>query len=146
MKNVNWGKVLLASLAFLIIATILRQIETMITMNFYMIPEYFPVWSKLMMPKAGPPPLEFILTSTVLTFITGIVLAGTYDYTKKLFENNFWHRVICFTGHISAIILVFAYLPLFLLINLPLMLIVSWFITTVITVLLGSIVFAKLLK
>ncbi len=145
-KNIKWGKVLLAAIAFLAISFIVRQIESLTMMRYYLIPEYFPVWSKLMMPKAGPPPASFFVISLLFTLLTGIVLAGSYEWIKSNLSKKFWARVIGYTEVVIVFSLVLAYLPMYLLINLPEALIISWFISGAVAVFLGSIVFVKILK
>ena len=42
-----------------IVSQIIHSIEAFATMDFYLDPNYFGVWSKIMMPGPGPPPAEF---------------------------------------------------------------------------------------
>lgn len=146
MRKIQWKNVLLASFIYLVIAFIIRQIEVFITMNYYLMPQYFSVWSKLMMPKAGPPPPEFLWLSILSTLITGLVLAIIYDLVKGMFPKNYWQKVFVYTKLMVILTLVFSYLPLYLLINLPLGLLVTWFISGAVTIFLGTTVFAKLIK
>jgi hypothetical protein len=146
LEKIQWKKVLLSGLVYLVAATIIRQIEVVLTMKYYLMPEYFGVWSKLMMPKVGPPPPSFMILSLLFTFITGITLAAFYDFIKSLLPKNCWERVFDFTGTVAVLMLVFSYLPMYLLINLPLGLVVCWFITGLVTVFIGAVVFTKLIK
>lgn len=146
LRKIQWKKVLVAGLIYLVAATIIRQIEVVLTMKYYLMPEYFDVWSKLMMPKAGPPPPSFMILSFLFTFITGITLAALYDFIKGLLPKNCWERVFDFTGTVAILMLVFSYLPMYLLINLPLGLLVCWFTTGLVTVFVGAVVFTKLIR
>lgn len=145
-KKVRWGKVIVSGLIFLIIATIVRQIEVFVTLDYYKDPQYFGVWSTLMMPKAGPPPPGFIITSLLFSLITGIILAAFYDFIKTLLPKNKWGRIICYTEIIVELSIVFFTLPAILLFNLPLMLHLSWLVSGVLIIFLSSIVFVKILK
>ena len=49
-----------AGVLFGIIALIVHWIFAYVGMDYYLDPAYFPVWSKLMMPTAGPPPASFL--------------------------------------------------------------------------------------
>ena len=71
IAKIDLKKVLLASLAYTIVAMIIRQIEAVLTMRYYLMPEYFGVWSQVMMPTAGPPPPSFFTTST--SFAPGLL-------------------------------------------------------------------------
>lgn len=146
IQKIRWGKVFLAAFIYLVIAYALRQAEVLLTVNYYMMPDYLGVWSKLMMPTQGPPPLEFTLISVLFTFLAGIVIAAMYDFTKGLFEKGNCEKISGFTMMISVIILVVAYLPMLLLFNLPFILVVSWFVTSVLSVFLATIAFTKLMK
>lgn len=145
-KKIRWGKVLVAGFLFLIIATVIRQIEAILTMRYYLIPEYFGVWSRAMMPKAGPPPTSFYLTSWVFSFITGVVLAGFYDLAKDFLGKTCCNKTCGFTCIMVALSLVFFSLPAYLLFNLPLVLLMSWFISSVIVFYLVAVVFGKVLR
>lgn len=146
LKKVRWGKVFLAGLVFLVIATIVRQVEAILTMKYYLMPEFFGVWSKVMMPKAGPPPASFFLTSLLFSLATGMTLAAFYDYIKNLLPKNQWQRMFCFTEIVVVLAFVFFSLPTYLLINLPLGLLGAWLVSTVVILFLATTVFVKLLK
>ncbi len=144
--KIRWGKVILVSIILLVIQMVIMNVEALFDMKYYVMPEYFPVWSKLMMPNAGPPPAEFFIASTLFSFLSALVLACVYECFKTSLEKKFWPRVLGFTKLMALLSLVFAYLPMYMMINLPVMLIVSWFISGVLVILLGSIVFVKILK
>lgn len=146
VKNVRWSKVLLAGIIFLAISIVLRQIEVYLTMSYYRMPEYFGVWSRLMMPKAGSPPMSFFITSIIFTLITGIALAVIYEKIRNIFPEDKWKRILNFTCFITIFAVIFFTLPTYLLFNLPLGLVVTWLITAIIIYLLASIAFNKLLS
>jgi len=145
-KDMPWRKVFLAAFFYLLIAFVIRQIEAFSTMKYYVMPEYWGVWSKVMMPTAGPPPASFHLLSAIFTFLTGLVLAYFFLVTQKLLGKSFWSKVGSFTAAFAVLSLVFSFLPMYLLINLPWVLLVVWFLTGVLTVFLGTLVFGKLFK
>lgn len=145
-KKIQWKKVCLAAFLYLLIAFVIRQIEAFSTMKYYLMPEYWGVWSKVMMPNEGPPPAIFHVLSAIFTFLTGLVFAYFYSVTQKLLGKSYWAKVWSFTVAFAVLSLVFSYLPMYLLINLPLVLLAVWFLTGVLTVFLGTLVFAKLIK
>ncbi len=144
-KKIKWGKVFVAAFIYLIIANIIRQIEIALTINYYQMPEYFGVWSTIMMPATRPPPMSFFLVSLSITLITGIALAAFYDFIKEILPKKFWQKVISFTDIVIGLMLVLSYLPMYLLINLPLGLLGYWFVSNVIITFLNAIIFAKIL-
>lgn len=144
--KIRWGKVVIASIILLVIQMVVMNIEALFDMKYYVMPEYFPVWSKLMMPNAGPPPVEFFVASALFSFLTALVLACVYECFKASLDKRFWPRVLGFTKLMALLSLIFSYLPMYMLINLPLGLIVSWFVSGVLVIFLGSVVFVKILK
>lgn len=146
IKKLQWQKIFISGFIFLIIAAIVRQLEVILTMRYYQMPEFFGVWSKLMMPSVGPPPASFLFTSLLFSFLTGVTLAGFYDFVKSLLPKNKTQRIFCFTELVIIISFVLFSLPVYLLFNLPVELLVTWFISSVIIFLLSAAVFVKLLK
>ncbi len=152
MKNLKWarkinvGKLLLVAGIYTVVATILRQIEAVLTMNFYLLPEHFGVWSKIMMPNIGPPPVEFFLSSAVITFATGLSITIIYYYMRDILPKNPKTRTFYFADIMIGTSFVFFTLPVFLLFDVPWQLLVSWFVTTFIILLIGSYSIVKIIK
>jgi len=55
--------IIIGGILFAVASQIILMGEVIATMDIYMMPEYFPVWSKLMMPDMGPPPAIFYAIS-----------------------------------------------------------------------------------
>ena len=55
--------IIIGGILFVVASQIILMGEVIATMDIYMMPEYFPVWSKLMMPDMGPPPAIFYAIS-----------------------------------------------------------------------------------
>jgi MFS family permease len=145
IKNINWHKTLLSAIIYTVIATVIRQIETVMTMKYYLMPEYFGVWSKLMMPNAGPPPFSFILTSIIITFVSGICLCLIYYYVRDWLPKKQRERIFYFADLTIGTSFVFFTLPAYLMFNLPAMLLVSWFVSGFIILVSASYTFVKLI-
>ncbi|MCL5438633.1 MAG: hypothetical protein M1268_01445 [Patescibacteria group bacterium] len=146
LKRNRWDKVFIAAILYTVIAMLARQVEAILTIDYYKMPDYFGVWSKTMMPNAGPPPASFLGISLLFTFIGGLVLAIFYNYIKGLLPEKLLKRAFSYTEIVVVLILVLSYFPMYMLFNLPFTLLVIWFITTFVVIFLGSIVFVKLLK
>jgi len=147
IKKVPWLKVLWATLAFAAIDTVLRQAEAFATMKYYLMPEYFTVWSKIMMPKAGPPEASFYIAALIGSLLGGLVMVLAYLLLKKHYlSGNIWQQALHFTLKMNILLLVFSYYPMWLMIRLPLALICSWFVTGVVVTFLGGLIFVKIFK
>ncbi len=123
----KWLRVLLAAVAYTILAQIFHSVSTFLTMEYYLDPKFLPVWSKTMMPTAGPPPMEFLYLTIVFSFITGLLFSIVYSFIatcipgKGATSKGVNYGLILFL--ISGIPF---FLTNYLLINLPLMLLVYW--------------------
>lgn len=145
-KKFHWKKIIIASIILTVIDVVVRQIEAFMTMKYYLMPEYFGLWSKLMMPKAGPPPAEFFIISILFSFLTSLVLATVFVYVKDVFPKQYWMRVLGYAKITILFMLIFSYLPMILLINVPYTLLGSWFISSALIVIIGSVIFVKMLN
>ncbi len=146
ISKIHWGKVLLIAFLYTIIATVVRQMEVVWTLKYYMMPQYFGAWSKSLMPVAGPPPFEFMVTSMILTFAGGMALAIIYYYLKDYLPKGFWHRSTFFADVLVSTSFIFFTLPVYLLFNVPLALLGWWFISSFVVLLLTSIIIVKIVK
>src|ERR1035437_8558458 len=146
IKEFNFKKMFLTSTIFTVISFVLHQIETIIDMKYYVMPQYFGVWSKLMMPSNGPPPDSFMITFLIFTFVTGISVTLIYYYLKDHLPVEKKKRIFYFADLMIATYFVFFTLPTYLMFNVPVGLIVSWFITTFVIILSASWVLVKVVK
>jgi hypothetical protein len=139
-------KILLAALIFAVIAQLIHSLAVFIEMPYYLDQNYFSVWSKLMMPTAGPPPASFTYYSLAFNLIIGITLAFVYNLVSKGLPGRGIKKGLVF-GLISATIsIVSSSLSFILLVNLPIMLIVYWAIENLIIYLITGMIFYKILK
>jgi len=146
IKELKFKKVLLASVIFAVISFVIRQIEAMLTMKHYLMPQYFGVWSRLMMPSNGPPLASFMITSLIFTFVTGVSITLIYYYLKDHLPTEKRKRVFYFADLMLGTYFVFFTLPTYLMFNVPVGLLVSWFISTFIILTAGSWVMVKIIK
>lgn len=146
ISKINWFKVFIVGFIYTAITTIIRQVEAVLTLKYYMMPEYFAVWSKTMMPNAGPPPMDFFIKSIVITLASGISLALVYYYTRDMLPKNFRERVLLFADLMIGLQFIFFTLPIYLLFNLPAGLLISWFISSFLILVITSFTCVKIIK
>ena len=70
--------VLIAAVLFTLTSQLVIMFESAATMDIYMMPEYFPVWSRLMIPDMGPPPATFFVTSILVSFALALIYAAVF--------------------------------------------------------------------
>lgn len=146
-KQISFGKIFLGGIIYTVIATILHWIEPLIAMKYYTMEEFFPVWSRLMMPNAGPPPASFMIYSVLFTLVGGILFALVYAVIKEGVPG----KTLVKKGLIyGSIVFLLAGIPtslmLYLLINLPSTLIWLWAVEVLVIYLLGGMIVAKVDK
>jgi len=146
IKEINFKKLALASIFFTIISFVVHQIEAILTLKYYMMPEYFGVWSKFMMTVAGPPPISFMIMSFVFTLVTGISITLIYYYLKDHLPTNKTKRIFYFADLMLGTYLVFFSLPTYLLFNIPVTLIIIWFFSAFIILTSGAWALVKIIK
>lgn len=146
ISKIHWGKVLLSSLIFAVISYVVHMIEAMLTIKYYLMPQYFGLWSKLMMPSAGPPPPAFTITSIIFAFVTGISVALIYYYLRDHLPPLGFKRAFYFADVLIATSFLFFTLPSYLMFNVPVGILVSWFISSFIILTSGAWVIVKIIK
>lgn len=136
----------MVGIIYTVFATVVHQIEAVMSLKYYMMPEYFGVWSKIMMPQAGPPPFEFFVTSLTITLVSGISLGLVYYYIRDMLPKSFRERVLLFADLMIGLQFIFFILPVYLLFNIPMGLLISWFISNFIILVATSYLCVKVIK
>jgi len=145
--NNFWGRFFLSAAICTIIAQMLHTIGAMLTMKYYQMPEYLSVWSKVMMPTAGPPPLSF----TLYSLLFGLLGAIIFVYVYKMIKGSISGKSVAATGlRYGFIIFCIAAVPmsftLYLLINLPSSLVTYWAFESLVIYCINGMIVAKLMK
>lgn len=138
-------KPVIAVILLTIVAQIIHTLGASFSMNYYTNPDYFPVWSKIMMPYAGPPPASFMLWALGLGLLTWIIFVAVYKIVKAGIPGNspvvkglaFGLLVFLISGFSGSV-------SLFLMINLPLGLIISWAVEGLLILLVNGVITAVL--
>jgi hypothetical protein len=144
---VRWKEIALVAVAMTIIAEAVHTLESILTLGYYMDPAYFGVWSKLMMPAAGPPPAQFHIYSIVFAFVSWVIFGFVYDKLggglkrKSSMMNGFEFGIIIFL--VAGIPTV---LTMYLLINLPSGLLAVWTFVQLVLYLVGGLLSGRLIK
>jgi hypothetical protein len=145
--NINWGKLVLASVFFTIVSQIVHTLSAMASMNFYLDPAYFAVWSKIMMPVPGAPPLEFIYLSMAFAFISALIYAGVYNYIRFSVPGKNWlQKGVNYGVMLFYITQIPSALTLLLLINVPWALVGVWAAENLVVLVVGGAIIGKLIQ
>jgi hypothetical protein len=142
------GKIVLAAIVYLVIAQVIHIISTVATMDYYFMPQYFPVWSKLMMPTAGPPPASFYYYSIAFSFIAGIMFSAAYYVLKQgIPGKHYIQKGLNYGLLVFAVAGIPFALTNFLLINLPTLLVLTWaFLDGLVAYVLAGVAVARVLE
>jgi hypothetical protein len=82
-SNVKIGKLVICSVIVTIISEAIYRLGTIANMRYYTNPAYADVWSKVVMPTAGPPPQSFYLYSLLFTFITAVLFVLVFQIVLR---------------------------------------------------------------
>jgi hypothetical protein len=148
MKLNSNTKIILGALAYVVIAFVVSTLSSYLTMSYYTDPNYFPVWSKIMMPTAGPPPMSFFYYSIAFSFIGGLIASFIYSRVQVVFgKKSVMQKGIRFAIGMFLVSGVSFFLSMYLLINVPLGLLISWlFFNGLLVNLFAGIAIAKILE
>ena len=140
-------RIILAGIICMAISFAINMVSSMLTIGFYKDSAYYQVWSRIMMPTAGPPPWYFSLYAIAFSLIGGILIAVVYSFVKSAFKQKSAVKRGLFYGFLLFLVAgIPPMLSMILLINLPLMLVISWMIMSAVVFLLDGMVVAKLIK
>lgn len=146
VKKISWGSVLLAGVIYTVMANVVHGIEAFLTRSYYSLPAYVGVWSKLLMPHAGPPSPQFFALSLLFGLLVGMFLAFVYVFIQDVLPTTPWSRSFSYAGLLIGFELVLYILPVSLLFNVPGALLLSWTISYSVIFMLASILFVRMLK
>jgi len=145
MVEINWKKLVLAAIAFLIVAQVVYTVGAMGTMDYYTNPEYFGLWSKVMMPAEGPPPLSFHMYSMAVGFVSALIFGYAYEIAKPVIPGTGKRKGINYGIFLFFLATIPGALSMLLIFNVPIGLWAAWAITDLLIYLIGGIIFWKLL-
>jgi hypothetical protein len=145
--KLNWSRIILGAIAYLVIAMVMNTVSSLLTMDYYKDPNYFAVWSKVMMPAEGAPPATFYYLSVTFLFIVGLIYSYIYGKVKGILKGKVMCKGLWYGFGLFLIAGIPFFFSLYLLINLPLSLLIYWLVIDgLLTYLLGGIAIAWLNK
>ena len=145
--KISWPRLLAVAILYAIVSEIVMTLGAMLDMSYYMDPAYFAVWSKLMMPAAGPPPAEFYYFGITFQLVTGFLFAIVYSVIKGSVPGKGWKNKGLMYGFLIFLVAgIPTTMTLYLLINLPVGLILSWMLQSLVVYLIMGLLAAKLVK
>ena len=81
--NIRIGRLIISAIIFTIVSELIHWGGAMLGMGYYMNPAYAKVWSKLMMPAAGPPPPSFMAYSLLFAFISALLFVLVFQIVRR---------------------------------------------------------------
>ena len=143
----DWKKASIAACAFAIISQVVYFIGATFDMGYYTDPANAQIWSKAMMPVAGPPPIEFFVLSLMLGFATGLLYALAFTLVHKSLKcKDVLQTGLRFGLFLFAMVSVTGFVSMSLLLAIPTGLQLSWLVQGMITSLASGLVYAKVMS
>jgi hypothetical protein len=145
--KLNWTRIILGAIAYLAIGLIMNTVSSLLTMDYYKDPNYFAVWSRVMMPAEGAPPANFYYYSISFSFIVGLIYSYIYSRVKGMLKGTAINKGLRYGFVLFLMAGIPFFFSLYLLINLPLSLLIYWLVIDgLLAYLLGGIAIAWLNK
>jgi hypothetical protein len=144
--DTKWKRILISAIIFMIVAQAIHGTGVILEIDYYLDENYYPVWSSVMMPSIGAPPLDFFYYSILFNVLGGIFFVLVYSMVKGSLEGGYERKGIIYGIMIFLVAGVPSTLSLLLLINLPAMLISLWAIENLVIYIFGGIITAKIVK
>jgi hypothetical protein len=146
-EKISFWRILAAGILYAIVSQVINTLGAFFSMGYYLMEEYFPVWSKVMMPAAGPPPSSFYVYSICFGVLMGMLFAIVYSVIKSGVPG----RTAVKKGLVyGLLVFLVAGIPLsltmYLLIYLPAGLLWIWAVTSLIAYLVSGVITAKICK
>jgi hypothetical protein len=143
----DWKKASIAAVAFAIISQVVYFIGATFDMGYYADPANASLWSRSMMPVAGPPPLEFFLMSLAMGFATGLLYALAFTLVHKgLNAKGVVQTGLKFGLFLFAMVSVTGFVSMSLLLAIPTGLQFSWLLQGLAISLASGLAYAKIMS
>jgi hypothetical protein len=138
-------KVVITVIIFAILAQIIHSASAYFTMDYYTNPDYSGVWSSLMMPEDGAPGINFYITSILFSLIGAMLYTIVYIIIRASIPGRSYFKKGLFYGLFLFLIAgIPGFLSLYLLINLPTILLYIWVLENFIVYIIGGVVIAEI--
>ncbi len=143
----DWKGISIAALAIGVIGMAWHTVESILTMGYYTDPAYYSIWSKIMIPAAGPPPASFMALSFVFGLVGWAIFAFVYaKLGSAIKQKDELKKGLKF----GALAFLLAGIPnsltMYLLLNIPSGLLAAWMVSPFMLYLTGGMVCAQLVK
>jgi hypothetical protein len=139
-------KLALFGFIFAVISMIIHTLAAFLEMSYYVNPAYFSLWSKIMMPNAGPPGILFYVLSFLFSFISGAIFACVFTILKRGIQYKGIVRGIFYAMLIFLVVSVQGYLAMILLVAVPPILVLYWAIESLVIYAITGIILGKMFK
>ncbi len=142
-----WGKIALCGAAYAIVSQAIHFIGAFLSMGYYTDPQYFALWSKLMMPAGGPPGWEFFAAALGASFVSGAIFAYAYStWMVCVAGTNVVEKGLNFGFLLFLIAGVTGYLSMLVLLAIPTQLVFYWAVEGLLSYLAAGLIITKVLE
>ena len=132
--------IIIGGILFAVASQIILMGEMIATMDIYMMPEYFPVWSKLMMPDMGPPPAIFYAISISVSIGLALLYSTIFHILRDGIPGTGVRKGLNYGILIFLLSSLPSMLGMWMLINLPVKFFIAGLVFGIIHYLIGGVV------
>jgi hypothetical protein len=139
------ARVLLVAALLALIGYLVHMAEAILTMDYYLDPAYFDVWSKVMMPEPGLPPAEFTYLSLIFGFAVALIYIWAYKMVEPALDglDGRLRKGLFFGVLLFVLGVVPGSLSLYLLVNIPSALIGWWTLSGLVVAFIDGVIIAR---
>lgn len=142
-KMIKLNQLFLSAVVFAAISQVVHTIGAAAMMDYYTNPDYFPLWSTLMMPAEGPPGSEFFMASIVISFVIGLVFAAVYQMIKGSIPGTGVKKGLNYGLLLFLLVGVPYTLTSYLILAIPTTLLMAWAVESFVIYLLSGLAFSN---
>ena len=142
----DWKNIFISAILFALISVVVHTIGAFASMDYYMNPAYFPLWSTLMMPGPNPPGTEFYVASFACAIVVGGIFAAAFSMLRKSIPGTDLRKGADYGLLLFILVQIPYVLTDFLLLAVPVTVLLAWALESLIIYVLAGLVFSKLIR
>ncbi len=132
-------RVTLAILFHFLVMHAIVSMDFLFHKKYYFDPLYNNVWSKIMMPQPGFPPLEFFLASKAMSLVVATILVIGFLMVRKSFQqDSSLAQGALYGGFVFCVGIIPTLVWLLLFVNLPFGLLLGWSVEHLVGLIIAS--------
>jgi len=141
-----WKNIFISAVLFAVISMVVHTIGAIADMDYYTNSAYSSIWSPIMMPGPSPPGMEFYAISFAFSFAIGAIFAAAFSMLRASIPGDDLRKGADYGLLLFILVQIPYVLTDFLMLAVPLALLLSWTLQSLVVFVLGGLAFSKLIR